>query len=102
MLDLSLNLKKNTEMKLRKIFDRYSDKEQFAQNIIEYEIAETKKGIVNIQIDLKEFENKYKISSENFYEKFETGKLGDDEDYIIWAGVYEMLIQNEKRLSELE
>ena len=48
------------------------------------------------------FENKYDLASKKFYEKFESGKLGDDEDFIIWAGVYEMLNQNYKRLLELE
>jgi len=102
MLDLSLNLTEDTEKKLRKILDQYPDEEQFAQSIIDYEIGEIKKGIINIQIDLKNFEKKYNLSTENFYKNFESGKLGDQKDYMIWAGIYEMLLQNEKRLMELE
>ena len=77
--------------------DQYSDKEVFAKNIVEYETAQLKKGIINIQLDLKSFEKKYGLSSKNFYQKFKSGEFSDDEDYIIWAGIYEMLNQNKKR-----
>ena len=46
--------------------DQYSDKEVFAKNIVEYETAQLKKGIINIQLDLKSFEKKYGLSSKNF------------------------------------
>ena len=101
MLDLSLDLTQKTEKKLRKLFEQYTDKELFAQSIIEHENFELKKGIINIQIDLKNFEEKYNMSTEIFYQKFESGELGDDENYMIWAGIYEMLLQNKKRLEEL-
>lgn len=77
-LDISLNLSEGTEKKLKKIFDRYPEKEQFAQSIIEYEISEIKKGIVNIQIDLKKIENKYNLSTENLYKEFEFGEIEKD------------------------
>ena len=102
MIDLKLDLKDETEEKLKKILAQYSDKEIFAKNIIGYETSELKKAIVNIQVDLRNFEKKYNLSSDEFSQKFETGKLGDDEDYIIWAGLYEMLTKNVKRLAELE
>ncbi|MGR3178977.1 MAG: hypothetical protein ACUZ8E_13065 [Candidatus Anammoxibacter sp.] len=102
MIDLCLDLKKETERKFNKILGQYSNKEIFAQNVIEYEISELKKGIINMQIDLRQYENKYNLSSEGFSKKFESGELGDDEDYIIWAGIYEMFKNNKKRLLELE
>jgi hypothetical protein len=42
------------------------------------------------------------MSSKDFYQKFKASEFGDDEDFIIWAGIYEMLGQNQKRLVELE
>ena len=102
MIDLCLDLEKETEKKFNKILDQYANKEIFAQNIIEYEISELKKGIINMQIDLRKYENKYDLTSENFFKKFESDELGDDEDYIIWAGIYEMFNNNNKRLQELE
>jgi hypothetical protein len=101
MMELNLDLKDETKEKLKKILDQYSDKEVFAKSIIEYETSQLKKGIINIQLDLKSFEKKYELTSKYFYEKFKSGEFGDDEDYIIWAGIYEMLIQNRNRLAEL-
>ena len=101
-MEFTLDLKNETKEKLKKILDQYSDKEVFTKNIIEYETSQLKKGIINIQLDLKTFEKKYGLSSNDFYQKFKSGEYGDDEDYIIWAGIYEMLKQNQKRLMELE
>jgi hypothetical protein len=42
------------------------------------------------------------MSSESFYKRFSQGKLDDRSDYIQWAGLYEMLNKNEKRLQGLE
>ena len=41
------------------------------------------------------------MSSEEFYQKFEQGLTGDNEDFIVWSGIYEMFYENEKKLSEL-
>jgi hypothetical protein len=60
-----------------------------------------RKALLNIQIDLNKFEDKYNLSSDTFYKKFRAGELGDDEDYMLWAAIYEMFIENQNRLGEL-
>ena len=75
--------------------------ELFAQNIIAYQISELKKAILNIRFDLIEFEQKYQESSEVFYQKFMAGKLDDTEDFMIWAGIYEMLLDNQQQLEAI-
>jgi hypothetical protein len=40
---------------------------------------------------LEEYEQRYGMKTEEFYEKFESGELGDLDDYIDWAGEYELL-----------
>ena len=102
MLNLNLNLTHKTENKLKKVLDQYPDNELFAQDIIDFQTSELKKGIVNIQINLKELEDKYQLTTSEFYKQFQSGQLGDEEDYLIWAGIYEMLFLNKKRLEELE
>jgi hypothetical protein len=37
------------------------------------------------------FQQRYGLSSQDFYAQFLTGTLGDAEDYIEWAGFYELL-----------
>jgi hypothetical protein len=100
-LNLELNIKPQTENILKNILKDVHDQEIFAQNIISYQVSELKRGILNIQLDLLQYESKYKMSSEEFYDMFNQGKADDRDDFIIWAGLYEMLNKNEKRLNEL-
>lgn len=101
MLDLHLDIQPHTAQKLKKIFEFHPDSEVFAQNLIAYQVAELKRGILNLQLDLQKYEETYQMSSANFYEQFTEGNLDDREEFIMWAGLYEMLLENEKRLQEL-
>lgn len=101
MLHLQLDIQPQTEQRLKKLLEVIHDQEMFAQNLLEYHIAELKKGILNIRLDLKQFEETYHISSQEFYHQFEEGRRDDREDYMMWAGLYEMFCDNERRLQEL-
>ena len=101
MLNLQLKLRPETEQRLKRILGYTHDQEMFAQNIIAYQIAELKRGNLNIRPDLKQFEEKYQMNTDAFYRQFEQGKLEDSEDYMIWAGLYEMLEKNATRLQEI-
>ena len=59
------------------------------------------KAILNLRLDLKVFEQKYQIKSEQFYQEFSQSILADEEDFMIWSGLYEMLSQNEIQLQKL-
>jgi hypothetical protein len=39
------------------------------------------------------FENKYNLSSKDFYERFHDGKLGDDEDMFEWKALLEGILE---------
>ncbi len=102
MLDIQFSVNPTTEQKLRKILNSVSNKESFAQGIIDYQIQERQKSILNLKLDLKEFEQKYQMSSDIFYEQFSQGALGDEADFMIWSGLIEMLEQNKSELEELQ
>ncbi len=102
MLNLSFKLQPETEQKFTRIMEQYSDKEQFFQDIIRYQVDELKNSIHNIEIELRELEQKYSLSSKEFYLKFTNGELGDEEEYILWSGIYEMQLENKKKLIELK
>jgi hypothetical protein len=101
MLNLQLNIQPQTEQRLRTILTYTHDEEMFAQNIISYQINELQKSILNIRLDLKQFEEKYQTSTDEFYRQFQEGISGDSEDFIVWSGIYEMFRENERRLREL-
>lgn len=101
MLNFQLAVKPKTEQRLKKILNQMQDAETFAQNFIHYQITELQKSNLNIKLDLKEFEKKYKMTSEVFYKDFTQGRLNDAEDFMIWSGLYEMFCQNQNQLNEL-
>jgi hypothetical protein len=39
------------------------------------------------------FEQKYKLASDVFYARFMRGELGDERDFIKWAGRYELYLE---------
>ena len=99
---LHLDLKPETEKKFKKLLYNYQDNhEAFVENIFEYQIFELRKEILNLQLDLKAFEKKYQLSTEEFYKKFNNGEFDDNTDYMAWAGIYEMLKRSEKKLKDL-
>ena len=102
MLHLNLNIRPKTAKRLKKVLEFSKNEEAFAQGIIAYQVAETKRAILDLRTDLQTFEEKYRLSSEEFYRRYERGELGDDEDFMLWAGMIEMLVSNEKRLQGLE
>jgi hypothetical protein len=102
MLHLNLNIQAKTAKRLKKVLEFSKNEEAFAQGIIAYQIAETKRAMLNLRMDLQAFEEKYQLSSAVFYERYERGEMGDDEDMMVWAGLVEMMNSNEKRLQGLE
>ena len=102
MNSLNFDLKQDTEHKLNKILGMYPDKDAFFRNVIIYHIKRIQKEQINIQADMIDFEKKYGISTKDFYNQYKSGKKGDNEDVLIWAGIYEMYIENTKKLSEIQ
>jgi len=49
------------------------------------------KSIVDTKKKLKEFEEKNRMRSDDFFDKFDKGLAGDDQDTMLWAAEYEAL-----------
>jgi hypothetical protein len=41
---------------------------------------------------LRAYERKYGYSTIEFYSRFESGELGDDDDLMTWAGLYHLYL----------
>jgi len=54
-----------------------------------------------LEQQLADFERRYSLSSEEFYEKFERGELGDAMDFVEWSATYEMATNLRCQLSIL-
>jgi len=60
------------------------------------------KSILDTKNKLRDFEEKYGLMSEEFFEKFDKGLAGDDQDTMLWAAEYEALKLLEKERSIIE
>ena len=49
--------------------------------LYEHEIAEARSKLEGFEVELAEFEAQYEMSSDDFFQQFEAGELGDDMDY---------------------
>ncbi len=101
MKTVKFELQSNIANRIEKYLQLFGSKEIMFDKFIDYHVNRIKREIALMQIDIKQFEEKYNMSSEKFYKEFENGKLGDSKDFILWAGIYEMLISRKEKLQEL-
>ncbi|WP_017652695.1 hypothetical protein [Fortiea contorta] len=81
----------------------YSDKFVLAlRNILIEEINSIEQQIQEIEIDLQTFEQEYHLSSEQFYQQFKGGKLGDEINFVEWSAFYQMWCSLQERLNILK
>jgi len=98
---IQLKLSHSTEQRLKQVMLLYQNTDAFFNKMIDYQISELKLGLHNIEKDLKEFEQKYEMTSKSFYSKFEIGEIDDQEDFMIWAGIYEMFLRDKQKINKL-
>jgi hypothetical protein len=60
------------------------------------------KSIFKTKKKLKDFEEKNEMRSEDFFEKFDKGLAGDDQDTMLWAAEYESLKLLEKERTVIQ
>lgn len=41
---------------------------------------------------LREFETRFGFSTIEFYRRYQEGELGDDDEYMLWAGLYHLYL----------
>lgn len=88
------------KLKILEEFAKFSVDDETFINVIdkltEYKIQGFEKDLENIENDIKKFEDKYQLKSNEFIKKFESGEMGDDVDFFEWASLYDM----QKRLKD--
>ncbi len=48
-------------------------------------------GFQALRRELQAFETRYSLKTADFYPRFMQGELGDNRDFIVWAGLQELL-----------
>ena len=70
-----------------------SDHKPAVATLVENSLAMQRKvvqaGLKRTKLRLKAFEKEFSQSSKQFYHSYQTGKMGDDEKIMEWAGEWE-------------
>lgn len=74
---------------------------QTVDKLISYRMNREKNDLQEIRAQLSTFEDRFKVDSKTFHQKFEDGELGDDEEFFVWDALIEMEKRIIKRLNIL-
>ncbi len=72
--------------------------------MLRVELGMIRREIKKFEDFLIDFEKRYNMSSEEFYEKFNAGELGDDREYMRWYAykdTYNKLIERKKEIERI-
>ncbi len=69
--------------------------------LIVIQLARYQMAIRQIEPELEAFEKRFQMSSDECYEKFNAGELGDDGDIFEWVSLYENVLLYQERLNML-
>ncbi len=58
-------------------------------------------AVLRLASKCKEFEDKYNLSSNEFYNLFQQGKMGDDQDFFEWKALIEGVREWEETKQEI-
>ncbi|WP_374687213.1 hypothetical protein [Promineifilum sp.] len=75
--------------------------DQTLDKLFSVEAAEAQKDVEELRADLLKFEERFDMTSEEFYNRFEAGEMGDDADFIEWASFFDMYHHAKDRLAAL-
>ncbi len=74
------------------LMDRALDK------LLTYEAEVAHQQLAQLQTDLAEFEQRYHLSSDEFYRQYQAGQTDDRMDYTEWAALIQMVNNLRERL----
>ncbi len=52
----------------------------------------TKMTFEQLSERLREYETRFGFSTIEFYRRYQEGELGDDDEYMLWAGLYHLYL----------
>jgi len=91
--------------KLEVLKQTYVDEDQFGRlldKLMAMILTQHRVRLTRYNQELTQFEQKFKIDSEMFYQRFQTGELGDSIDFFEWAGLYELRQDLMQKAAQLE
>ena len=68
------------------------------EKLLRHEAEQCQAQLRQLRADLAEFEQRYHLSSSEFYRQFQAGQTSDAMDYVEWASLIQMADNLTKRL----
>ncbi len=90
--------------KLAKLYENGQVSETTARaltKVVDFEISQLRADLDATQQDLLAFENRYNLSTEEFFRQWQAGQTDDSMDYVEWASLAQMAENLRKRLEFL-
>jgi hypothetical protein len=72
------------------------------EKLFAYELHATQKQLIQLEQDLAGFEERYELTSDAFYTRFQAGELGDGMDFVEWASLFQMTQRLRERVGLLK
>jgi len=72
------------------------------QAALDHELRILKIGMEKTTRNLHQLEQQFGMNSQQFYQEFQAGNMGDEMEYIKWAGEYETFLQLQQDYAELQ
>lgn len=69
--------------------------------LLSYEAEVSRTQLSQLEVDLAEFEQRYGLSSAEFYHRYRAGQTDDRMDYVEWASLIQMADNLRRRLKIL-
>lgn len=64
--------------------------DQVLGKLLDITLSQHRRSLERYEHDLGEFENRYNMDTDTFYNRFEAGEVGDAMDFFEWAGLYKL------------
>lgn len=94
------NIKGLEQLFEKNLSDEYLQKA--ISKVISYEIAKTIEELNELSAELKIYEQRLGMTSEDFFRKFSAGELGDSADFFEWSALYQIYLRASERLDILK
>ena len=75
--------------------------DQVLQKLIRLHMQKYEKHLVEVRRELEPFEQNYNMSSEQCYQRFMSGDMGDTADIVEWMGLYDNVLLYQERIETL-
>jgi len=103
-----MNLQHDTTHQLQSLATLYKQGyhsdviDQTVHKLLALEIAAAQQELTTLQGRLQTYEQQYQMASEDFYQQFRAGALGDSAEFVEWSVFYDMWLSIQQRLTTLQ